>query len=742
MRIFILFLICILIQNTFAAGPDPSIPTNAPPTIPSAHRVNWENAGSINGVYLTQYDKIINVLDHGAVPNGGDDTEEIQSAIDSRDTNEFTAIYFPAGTYHISSTLTLAKNGIGNVVLKGAGEETHLIATQFLSENDHIISIIGPGGVGSWLQIQSYSSRKGTKNLPVNTSSINSGDYIEIKDRLLGWDFVGQIVKVASASYNNIILNDELAGNYNNNPVFRKLNLIKKVGIENLKITRTRKTNLNGNNIVGEGRNIIFSYAAYCWIVGIHSYQTDKWHIHIAKSTEIEVRGSYIESTNSLSPSNGYGIVIDQHSTNCLIEDNILKSLRYAILLQMSANRNVIGYNYCRDGYNPTLEARKGDIEFHGNYAFSNLIEGNHVDKIWLDDTHGVNGPYNTLFRNKIIEQRIDLDNATYTNVIGNENLVNVGSSGGTWWYKDCYIRTYPLAPNDYTVYTEIEHLDWEFLYSSYYPNPTENVLLPDISYYYYVTRPDFLTASYTWPPMGPYFWDKITETFQSTTQNIPARSRYHSGGLNLVYSPPITLPPPTLSVSISGPSVLYCGCGYGAGKNGKSGIPIEGPGHQATGTWTANPVGGNGTYSYQWYTRESSGDWFKWVEATNRSWTKKIMGNTTFKCEVTSDGQTVFATKFVELKVDDLPKSLTVGNYPNPFNPETKINFNLPANSHVNLTVYDINGRTVAVLANVYLMKGKHEYLFNAANLASGIYYYRISTEKITKIKRMSVLK
>ncbi|MBI2420146.1 MAG: S8 family peptidase [Ignavibacteriales bacterium] len=80
--------------------------------------------------------------------------------------------------------------------------------------------------------------------------------------------------------------------------------------------------------------------------------------------------------------------------------------------------------------------------------------------------------------------------------------------------------------------------------------------------------------------------------------------------------------------------------------------------------------------------------------------------------------------------------------NYPNPFNPSTTISFRLAANEKVKLTVYDILGNTVAVLANGMMEAGMHKVEFNAAGLASGLYIYEIHAGSKTLQNKMLLLK
>jgi len=82
--------------------------------------------------------------------------------------------------------------------------------------------------------------------------------------------------------------------------------------------------------------------------------------------------------------------------------------------------------------------------------------------------------------------------------------------------------------------------------------------------------------------------------------------------------------------------------------------------------------------------------------------------------------------------------------NYPNPFNPVTTINFDIPSgvNSGVELFIYDVTGRIAAVLVNTTLRPGKYSVVWNASGFASGVYFYRLSAGTYTDIKKMIVVK
>jgi phosphatidylserine/phosphatidylglycerophosphate/cardiolipin synthase-like enzyme len=80
--------------------------------------------------------------------------------------------------------------------------------------------------------------------------------------------------------------------------------------------------------------------------------------------------------------------------------------------------------------------------------------------------------------------------------------------------------------------------------------------------------------------------------------------------------------------------------------------------------------------------------------------------------------------------------------NYPNPFNPVTRIRYSLPTQSRVSLKVYDILGREVAVLVNESQSAGTYSVQFGAANLASGVYFYRLEAGRHVAQHKMLLLK
>lgn len=96
-----------------------------------------------------------------------------------------------------------------------------------------------------------------------------------------------------------------------------------------------------------------------------------------------------------------------------------------------------------------------------------------------------------------------------------------------------------------------------------------------------------------------------------------------------------------------------------------------------------------------------------------------------------------------VEPISSEIPTQLSLSqNYPNPFNPDTKIRFEINKSDFVKLTVFDITGRTLAILVNEDLSPGVYETTWDASHRPSGLYYYRLETQSISETKKMILLK
>ncbi len=96
-----------------------------------------------------------------------------------------------------------------------------------------------------------------------------------------------------------------------------------------------------------------------------------------------------------------------------------------------------------------------------------------------------------------------------------------------------------------------------------------------------------------------------------------------------------------------------------------------------------------------------------------------------------------------VSAELDELPVQMALRqNYPNPFNPSTRITFELNNPQHVTLNVYDIQGKHITTLLDGERAAGQHDVTFDAGELASGMYLYRLETPQRTITRAMTLIK
>ncbi len=108
---------------------------------------------------------------------------------------------------------------------------------------------------------------------------------------------------------------------------------------------------------------------------------------------------------------------------------------------------------------------------------------------------------------------------------------------------------------------------------------------------------------------------------------------------------------------------------------------------------------------------------------------------------QVDFDGKVNYSSN-VEIEVGVAGSYELSQNYPNPFNPATTINYSLPVASNISIAVYNMNGELVTTLVNGYKEAGNHTVEFNAENLPSGVYVYRLTAGSFTLTRKMNLLK
>ena len=166
--------------------------------------------------------------------------------------------------------------------------------------------------------------------------------------------------------------------------------------------------------------------------------------------------------------------------------------------------------------------------------------------------------------------------------------------------------------------------------------------------------------------------------------------------------------------------------------------------------------VNGTGPFSYFWYKNDVNISTTTNSASTTNSYTTPTLtvsdNGSYFHCSVLNCGNLfpVYSNKAylaVITDVDDnhsrLPNFYNIyQNYPNPFNPTTKIRFDIPKQTWVKLSIYDILGREVSVLVDKGMYPGSYEITFDGSKLTSGIYFYRLQTGGFVKTKKLIMIK
>jgi len=138
-----------------------------------------------------------------------------------------------------------------------------------------------------------------------------------------------------------------------------------------------------------------------------------------------------------------------------------------------------------------------------------------------------------------------------------------------------------------------------------------------------------------------------------------------------------------------------------------------------------------------------------KWSDDASKLRTKIFVFENSKNVEITNSGN--FKTESDGVTGNNKNESITSTiptefslsqNYPNPFNPSTVINYELPSSNFVTLKIYDLVGKEVATLVNEKLDAGRYSVKFNGSNLASGMYFYKISAGNFTFVKKMVLIK
>ena len=153
-----------------------------------------------------------------------------------------------------------------------------------------------------------------------------------------------------------------------------------------------------------------------------------------------------------------------------------------------------------------------------------------------------------------------------------------------------------------------------------------------------------------------------------------------------------------------------------------------------AFGTWTDIPESGSGEANARSYTVTGL--------TNGLEYTFEVRAHNTHGGGLPADVTVTLPTR-VNTESEELPTEITLmGNYPNPFNPETTIRYALPQAGEVRLAMYDLLGHEVAVLVDEPKSAGHHATRFDAGNLPSGAYVYRLEASGKIVARSMMLVK
>ena len=364
-------------------------------------KTNWQEAG-YRGTKPV-FSQTVNVLNYGADNTGTTSSNTALLNAMAALNGQAGVVFFPAGTYFFNNNIVINRDSI---VLRGAGYDSTELRFDLSGQLSNLIQVSGQQSIDT--AVLTATAVRGTFTATVvNAAPFHVNDWVTLSmddqaymTATWAYGSLSQVMQIQSISGNTIMFRSPFRFNYalSNAPLIRRMIPRNNVGMECLKIRREDST-------VGQSSNITFDYAVNCWINGIESDTVNFAHVEINHASNIEVTNSYFHDAFAYG-GNGqaYGVLLQFGTGECLVEANYFKHLRHSMLLQAGANGNVIAHNYSILPFwtEPSLpDSAAGDIVLPGNYPFLNLCEGNIIQNIVIDDSHGKNGPLNTFLRNR-----------------------------------------------------------------------------------------------------------------------------------------------------------------------------------------------------------------------------------------------------------------------------------------------------------------------------------------------------
>ncbi len=397
--------------------------------IPPGRITDWSDSGCWS---VFQPAQSVDIVAYGADPTGSASCNAaLQAALAAL--AGAGEVYFPPGQYRFTQSIVLPDS----IVLRGeTGADQQPLAQVVVAPGENADGIRISGTEQAPVAALTALPVQGDRHIRVDQPAHYAvGDLLRLRatdDSLLVNDWwgvgqTGQIVEVAAITGDSIRFAKPLRRSYASLPALHRILPRRQVHLRCLAIERADATS-------SQTVNVFFRYALDCSMHGVASHLANYAHVNAWRSARISITSCHFKDAHAYnSGGKGYGVLVDFGTCDSHIHDNAFEHLRHSMLLQAGANGNVFAYNRSRDPFwsaFPYPANAAGDLVLHGNYPYMNLFEGNVVQNIVIDNSHDINGPHNTFFRNRAELYGIFMNSSPASdqqNFIGNQ-VTNTGS--------------------------------------------------------------------------------------------------------------------------------------------------------------------------------------------------------------------------------------------------------------------------------------------------------------------------
>jgi hypothetical protein len=392
--------------------------------------ISWQTGSDLwNGGTLPVYPSVTCT---GLAGNGTtDDGPAIQACINNAAAN--TAVYIPAGTYLVNSTVALKSN----VVLRGAkaeggppfmpaadaaattillGSNAQITTQNFSASNVNLTPPTTYGQKSPGYTIGN-APQKGDTTFTIGSGSLQAGDWVSLfadNDPTLvdstgtdgacpwcgentGYDVQVQIDQVTAVSGTTATLARPFYYTLYTNPEYRIYTYpTQQAGYENLRFDASK-------NDLGSTQIVLLQGCLYCWVKSVETYMTGSnsgsAHVEMDYSYGDEIRDSAFHDGRSSASGDNYGVYFQFANSDHKVENNIFFHNRHALVFQGGGAGIAVLYNYIDDLYTDDLTFLGSARTSHGAHPFMNLWEGNIASHVTADDFSGTSS-HTVFFRN------------------------------------------------------------------------------------------------------------------------------------------------------------------------------------------------------------------------------------------------------------------------------------------------------------------------------------------------------